>query len=136
MQGVQCKMKMYNVNLLHPQCIFLHSIAELSVADLEVPSPSIAAFIDDSNEHYCIYIERSILCKSTRFSDALFLMFASYYILPSKRKVSFAFPSRLYFWLCGFLWKAMRIPVEGYADSCGRNATCLATVSDICKAYS
>ena len=105
-------MKMYNVNLLHPQCIFLHSIAELSVADLEVPSPSIAAFIDESNEHYCIYIERSILCKSTRFSDA-FLMFASYYILPSKRKVSFAFPSRFYFWLCG------------------RNATYLATVSDI-----
>jgi len=84
------------------------------VAHQESPSPSIAAFIDESNEHY------SILCKSTRFSDALFLMFASYYIFnlkyPAKAK------SVLYF---------LQDYIFGYADSCGRNATYIATVSDI-----
>jgi len=101
---------------------FLQSISEATGALQESPSPSIAAFIDESNEHYFIYIEGSILCKSTRFSDALFLMFASYYIFnlkyPAKAK------SVLYF---------LQDYIFGYADSCGRNATYLATVSDIKK---
>ena len=98
----------------------LQSVPVVSVADQELPSPSIAAFIDETNEHYFIYIEGSILCKSTRFSDALFLMFASYYIFnlkyPAKAK------SVLYF---------LQDYIFGYADSCGMNATYLATVSDI-----
>ncbi|XP_065893301.1 uncharacterized protein [Dysidea avara] len=97
-----------------------NSVPVVSVADQELPSPSIAAFIDETNEHYFIYIEGSILCKSTRFSDALFLMFASYYIFnlkyPAKAK------SVLYF---------LQDYIFGYADSCGMNATYLATVSDI-----
>ena len=104
---------------MHP-CNLLQSVPDVCVADQELPSPSIAAFIDESNEHYFIYIEGTILCKSTRFSDALFLMFASYYIFnlkyPAKAK------SVLHF---------LQDYIFGYADSFGRNATYLATVSDI-----
>ena len=43
---------------------FLQIITELSVA---VSSQKIAGFIDENNEYCCIYIEGSILYKSTRF---------------------------------------------------------------------
>ena len=104
---------------MHPFNL-LQSVPDVCAADQELPSPSIAAFIDESNEHYFIYVKGIILCKSTRFSDALFLMFASYYILnlkyPAKAKCVLHF---------------LQDYIFDYADSFGNNATYLATLSDI-----
>jgi len=81
------------------------------------PSPNIAAFADESNALYFIFIEGKILRKSTRFLDALFLMFASYYVFNLK------YPMKAKNILC-----FLQDYIFGYH---GRSATYLATVSDI-----
>jgi len=57
----------------------------------ELPTSQIAAF----NAQYFNFVEGNILCKTTRFTDSLFLIFASYYIFnlkyPSQVKKVFVF---------------------------------------------
>ena len=100
--------------------LYTQFTTEVTEARQELPTPQITAFMDESNAQYFIFVEGNILCKTTRFTDSLFLMFASYYIFNLK------YPSQvknvLYFF---------QDYIFGYPDSCGRNATYLATVSDI-----
>ena len=98
----------------------LNSQFTYDVTQVPHPSPNIAAFADESNALYFIFIEGKILRKSTRFLDALFLMFASYYVFNLK------YPMKAKNILC-----FLQDYIFGYADSHGRSATYLATVSDI-----
>ena len=85
-----------------------------------MPAPQISAFTDESNAQYCVFVEGNVLCKATRFTEALFVMFALYYIFNLK------YPSQVknvLFFIQDY--------ILGYPDSCGRSATYLATVSDI-----
>ena len=113
---------------------------EVTEAHQELPPPQISAFIDESNAQYFIFVkgkqcsafndesnaeyfifvEGNVLCNTTRFTDALFLMFASYYIFNLK------YPSQV-----KNVLSFIQDYIFGYPDSCGRSATYVATVSDI-----
>ena len=116
--GFECLYKEYNLSQLYLTTFFYCVKFTVHIWCHSSPSSiTITQHCCFCRWKQCSFIEGKILRKSTRFLDALFLMFASYYVFNLK------YPMKAKNILC-----FLQDYIFGYH---GRSATYLATVSDI-----
>ena len=102
-------------------CIYVQASTTVNEAAQQSQSatPRIGAFLGE-NDQYFIFIEGNVLCKVSKFPDALFLMFSAFYIF----YLEYPTPVKnVMFFLQDYIYM--------YPDSSNRNATYLSVASDI-----
>ena len=86
----------------------------------ERPSPRIAAFLTDQKRQYFVVSEKKVLCEVPALQDALFYVFAAYYVF------NLAYPKD-----CEKLLFFLQDYVIQHPDSVSRTSSYLAVASDI-----
>ena len=85
-----------------------------------IPTPRIGAYIHEDVKQFFIFIEGEVLCEVTSISQAIFLMFSSFYVF----YLEYPKPVKnVLFFLQDYIFS--------YPDSLSRSATYLAIASDI-----